>query len=154
MARIQFGQSKAQVEGRLVPVAEMSLAAGDGVYFTHNMYLWQEPSVHVDAMPLSKPWTRHRAGMPLVMLTAEGPGRIAFSHNEPGELIALPLQRGAAVDVREHTLLVATKGVAYDWHADQRLVHDIGRPTAAAGVGRRQLAQDGPADGRCARDGP
>ena len=41
MARIQFGQSKAQVEGRLVPVAEMSLAAGDGVYFTQNMLLWQ-----------------------------------------------------------------------------------------------------------------
>ncbi len=115
MARIQFGQSKAQVEGRLVPVAEMSLASGDGVYFTQNMLLWQEPSVHVDAMPLSKPWARHRAGMPLVMLTADGPGRIAFSHDEPGELIALPLQRGAAVDVREHTLLVATKGVVYDW---------------------------------------
>lgn len=115
MARIQFGQSHCQVEGRLVPVAEMDLASGDGVYFTHNMLLWQEPAVHLDAMPLSKPWTRHRAGMPLVMMQATGPGRIAFSHDSPGELIALPLQRGAGVDVRENTLLVASSAVTYDW---------------------------------------
>ena len=115
MARIQFGRSNCQVEGRLVPVAEMNLAEGDGVYFTHDLLLWQEPAVHVDAMPMSKPWTRHRAGMPLVMMQAGGPGRIALSHDSPGELVALPLQRGAAVDVREHTLLVATSAVTYDW---------------------------------------
>jgi uncharacterized protein (AIM24 family) len=89
MARIQFGQSTCQVEGRLVPVAEMKLAADDGVYFTHDVLLWQEPGVHVDAMPITKPWTRHRAGLPLVMLQASGPGRIAFSHDSPGELLAL-----------------------------------------------------------------
>ena len=44
MARIQFGQSTCQVEGRLVPVAEMKLAAEDGVYFTHDVLLWQEPA--------------------------------------------------------------------------------------------------------------
>jgi uncharacterized protein (AIM24 family) len=115
MARIQFGQSSCQVEGRLVPVAEMKLAEHDGVYFTHDMYLWQEPGVHVDALPLSKPWTRHRAGIPLVMLQATGPGRIALSHDSPGELVALPLQPGTAVDVREHTLLAATSAVTYDW---------------------------------------
>ena len=64
---------------------------------------------------MTKPWTRHRSGMPLVMLQASGPGRIAFSHDAPGELIALPLQQGAAVDVREHVLLAATLGVTYDW---------------------------------------
>ena len=115
MARIQFGQSHCQIEGRLVPVAEMDLAAGDGVYFAHDVLLWQEPAIQLEALPLSKPWTRHRAGMPLVMMQAKGPGRIAFSHDSPGELIALPLQAGAAVDVREHALLVATSAVAYDW---------------------------------------
>ena len=45
MARIQFGRSRCQVEGRLVPVAEMTLAAGDGVYFTHDVLLWQDPAV-------------------------------------------------------------------------------------------------------------
>jgi uncharacterized protein (AIM24 family) len=115
MARIQFGTSRCQVEGRLAPVAEMTLAAGDGVYFTHDLLLWQEPAVKVEAMPLAKAWARQRAGLPLVMLQAAGPGRVAFSHDEPGELIALPLQAGAAVDVREHALLVATSGVGYDW---------------------------------------
>ncbi len=115
MARIQFGHSQCQVEGRLVPVAEMNLAAGDGVYFTHDVLLWQEPAVQVTAMSLSRPWTRQRSGLPLVMLQAVGPGRIAFSHDSPGELIALPLQSGAVVDVREHTLLVATSGVGYEW---------------------------------------
>jgi uncharacterized protein (AIM24 family) len=115
MARIQFGHSRCQVEGRLVPVAEMSLAAGDGVYFTHDVLLWQEPAVQVTAMALSRPWTRQRSGLSLMMLQAAGPGRIAFSHDSPGELIALPLQRGGIVDVREHTLLVATSGVGYDW---------------------------------------
>lgn len=115
MARIQFGGSTCQVEGKLVPVAELKLAAGDGVYFTHDVLLWQEPALHVDAMTLSKPWTRHRSGLPLYMLQADGPGRIAFSHDSPGELIALPLQAGAAVDVREHALLAATTNVAYDW---------------------------------------
>jgi hypothetical protein len=49
------------------------------------------------------------------MLQASGPGRIGFSHDVAGELIALPLQRGAAVDVRENVLLAATLGVTYDW---------------------------------------
>lgn len=115
MARIQFGRSSCQVAGRLVPVAEMNLAAGDGVYFTHDMLLWQDPAVQVAAMPLAKAWSRMRSGLPLVMMQAVGPGRIAFSHDSAGELIALPLQRGAAVDVREHALVAATMGVGYDW---------------------------------------
>ncbi|HUB70840.1 MAG TPA: AIM24 family protein [Acidimicrobiales bacterium] len=115
MAKIQFGQSSCQVEGRLVPVAEMDLAAGDGVYFTHDVLLWQQPGVQLDAPVLSKPWNRKRNGLPLVMMQATGPGRVAFSHDAAGELVALPLQPGAAVDVREGALLVATSGVGYDW---------------------------------------
>jgi uncharacterized protein (AIM24 family) len=44
-----------------------------------------------------------------------GPGRIAFSKDKPGELIALPLQAGQSVDVREHVFMVATHSIAYDW---------------------------------------
>jgi uncharacterized protein (AIM24 family) len=49
------------------------------------------------------------------MTQAQGPGHIAFSKDEPGEVIALPLHPGKAVDVREHLLMVATGNVAYDW---------------------------------------
>src|SRR4029079_9053770 len=55
------------------------------------------------------------AGLPLIMTQAHGPGHVAFSHDHPGELIALPLSPGPSVDVREHVLVVATGNVAYDW---------------------------------------
>ena len=55
------------------------------------------------------------AGMPLIMTQAHGPGHIAFSRDCPGEMIALPLQPGQSIDVREHLFLVATGDVSYDW---------------------------------------
>jgi uncharacterized protein (AIM24 family) len=49
------------------------------------------------------------------MTQAHGPGHIAFSRDAPGEMIAMPLQPGQAVDVREHLFLVATSQITYDW---------------------------------------
>jgi uncharacterized protein (AIM24 family) len=115
MARIQLGQSSCQISGAIVPFAELSLAAGDGVTFPHECLLWQEPAVEVSAMPLRRAWNRVRAGLPIVMLQARGPGRIAFSHNTAGELLAVPLQPGASVDVCEHHLVACTLDVDYDW---------------------------------------
>jgi len=115
MARIQMGHSSCQIAGKFVPAAEVNLAAGDTVYFPHSSLLWQEPAVTVQAMPLAKAWTRMRAGLPLVMLQATGPGKIAFSHDTAGELLAVPVQPGAAVDVREHQMVAATSALAYDW---------------------------------------
>jgi len=115
MAKLQFGHSYCQVEGTYVPVADMSLAAGDSVYFSHHVLLWKDPQVQVTAMSLKGAWKRLLAGMPLIMTQAVGPGHIAFSRDAPGELIALPLEPGRAVDVREHLFLVATQSVAYDW---------------------------------------
>ena len=115
MARIQLGQSSCQIAGKFVPAAEVTLAAGDTMYFPHSSLLWQEPSVAVTAMSLRKAWSRMRAGLPIVMLQAAGPGRIAFSHDTAGELLAVPLQPGASVDVREHQMVAATGAVGYDW---------------------------------------
>jgi len=115
MAKLQFGNSFCQIEGMYVPVADMNVAAEDGIYFTHHVLLWKDPGVNVTTMPLAGAWKRLFAGMPLIMTQAQGPGHIAFSKDEPGELIALPLQPGETVDVREHLFLVATANVAYDW---------------------------------------
>jgi len=115
MAKIQLGQTSCQISGRLVPVAEFALAAGDSVYFPHSSMLWQEEAVKLDSMSMRKGWTRMRAGLPLIMLTASGPGRIAFSHDTAGEMIAVPLQPGQAVDVRENQMVVASSEVTYDW---------------------------------------
>jgi uncharacterized protein (AIM24 family) len=115
MARIQFGQSYCQIEGVFVPVADMGLAAADSVYFTHHVLLWKDPQVVVTTMPMRGGWKRLFAGLPLIMTQAQGPGHIAFSRDAPGEMIALPIQPGQAVDVREHIFMVATGQVAYDW---------------------------------------
>ena len=60
-------------------------------------------------------WNRVLAGMPLIMMTARGPGHIAFSADHPGETLAMPLQQNQAVDVVEHRFLVATGNVNYQW---------------------------------------
>jgi uncharacterized protein (AIM24 family) len=119
MAKLQFGNSFCQIEGTYVPVADMKLAAGDGVYFAHHVLLWKDPQVDITTMPLAGGWKRLFAGLPLVMTQAHGPGHIAFSMDNPGELIALPLQAGQVVDVREHVFLAATSNVQYGWFPSQ-----------------------------------
>jgi uncharacterized protein (AIM24 family) len=145
MTRVQLGHSRAQIVGKLVPAADIRLAAGEGVYFPGHNLLWQEPSVQVQAMSLRGGWDRMRAGLPLVMLEAEGPGTISFSHDSPGEIVVIPLQAGAAIDVREHQLVVATRGVSYDWY-DSGIWFttrgDESATTQAGGAGLLKLGMD------------
>lgn len=115
MAKLQFGNSSCRIEGLYVPAAEMNLAPEDSVYFSHHVLLWMDAQVRISTMSMKGGWKRMFAGLPLIMAQAQGPGHIAFSKDEPGELIALPLQAGQAVDVREHMFLVATSNVTYDW---------------------------------------
>lgn len=115
MARLQFGRSYCQIEGAYVPVADFNLSPADGVYFAHHLLLWKDAGVVISAMQLRGGWKRMFAGLPLVMTQAQGPGHIAFSRDAPGEVVALPIQPGSAVDVREHVFMVATSRVQYDW---------------------------------------
>jgi uncharacterized protein (AIM24 family) len=115
MARIHFSRSTCQIVGKYVPVAEMNLHDDDWVYFSHHVLLHTDPRVRLDAMRMASPWNRKKAGMPLIMMTAQGPGHIAFSADAPGETIAVPLQHNQAVDVVEHRFLVATGNVTYQW---------------------------------------
>jgi uncharacterized protein (AIM24 family) len=115
MARIQFGQSTCQIEGTYVPTADFNLRGEEWVYFSHHTVLWCEPSVQMSPMPMAGGWNRMRAGLPLVMLQANGPGHLALSDDAPGEIVAIPLQHGQAVWVREHRFLAATGNVAYNW---------------------------------------
>ena len=97
MAHIRFGHSTCQVSGMYVPVAEMALHESDWVYFSHHQLLHTDPNIRLGNLPLKGGWKRMRAGMPLIMMTAQGPGHIAFSADEPGETIAVPLAPGRAV---------------------------------------------------------
>lgn len=115
MTKLQIGSSSCQIEGVYVPAADMNLAAGDSVYFAHHVLLWKDPQVNITTMTLKGGWKRVFAGLPLIMTQAAGPGHIAFSQDNPGELIPVALQPGQFIDVREHMLLVATSNVAYDF---------------------------------------
>src|SRR5579872_2719204 len=115
MAKLQVGNSSCQIEGAYVPIADFNLAAGDSLYFTHHVLLWKDPQTEITTSSLKGGWKRMMAGLPLIMLQAQGPGHIAFSRDAPGELIALPVHPGQSIDVREHMFLTATSNVAYDW---------------------------------------
>lgn len=115
MAKLQFGDSFCQIEGKYVPVADVNLAGSDSVYFTHHVLLWKDPQINITTMSLAGGWKRLFAGMPLIMTQAHGPGHIAFSRDAPGEMIALPVEPGRTVDVREHLFMLATEKVAYNW---------------------------------------
>ena len=136
MARLEFGGSSLQIEGLYVPVADFNLAPGDGVYFTHNVLLWKDPGVPISAMSLARGWTRLFAGLPIVMTEARGPGHIAFSTDSAGEMVALPLQPGEGIDIREHVFLAASSSTTYDWfstnvwyrtQSEQEVHYPIGR---------------------------
>src|SRR5262249_49182076 len=115
LARIRFGQSTCQIEGDVTPVADVNLAAGAGLYFVHHALLWRDPSVATSLLPGSGGWKRMFCGMPVFMMQASGPGRIAFSGLAAGELFAVPLAPGQSIDVREHVLLVAEGSVRYEF---------------------------------------
>jgi uncharacterized protein (AIM24 family) len=115
MAHIQFGQSRCQIEGTLVPAADFALAQGDWIYFSHHHLLWADPSAQLDRMSLGGAWKRMLGGLPLLMMTGRGPGHIALSGTHAGDIVVLPLQHDQRLWVREHRFLVATGNVAYTW---------------------------------------
>ncbi|HEX9033377.1 MAG TPA: AIM24 family protein [Streptosporangiaceae bacterium] len=115
MARIRFNRSTCQISGNYVPVAEMNLHDEDWVYFSHHQLLHTDTNVRLEAIKLGGGWNRVLAGMPMVMMKAQGPGHIAFSADRPGELLAIPLQQEQSVDVVEHRFLVATGNVGFQW---------------------------------------
>ena len=121
MTEIHFGNSTCQVEGEIVPVAEINLGAGDAVNFEHHVLLWKEDAVRMDVLPLQGGMKRALAGMPFIISVATGPGRIAFSRDATGELVLLPLHPGMEMDVREHAFLVASHTIQYSYTRIQGL---------------------------------
>jgi uncharacterized protein (AIM24 family) len=107
-----FGGVTYHIEGELVPVLHLELSSV-GVYFEHHILLWKDPQVAVVLHPLKGAIKRMLAGMPFLLTGANGPGRIAFSRDGVGHVLALHLRPGMGVDVREHQWLAATNNVEY-----------------------------------------
>ena len=83
MTEFHFFNSTCQVEGEIVPVAEINLAQGDGIYFEHHVMLWKDPTVPMSVLQLPGGMKRVLAGMPFIISMAQGPGRVAFSAMPP-----------------------------------------------------------------------
>ena len=115
MTEIRFGNSTCQVEGEIVPVAEINLGPGDSVYFEHHVMLWKDDQTPMSVMPLQGGIKRALAGMPFIISLAHGPGRIAFSRDATGELVVLPLHPGMELDVREHSFLLASYHILFSY---------------------------------------
>ncbi|HUB83256.1 MAG TPA: AIM24 family protein [Bryobacteraceae bacterium] len=115
MTEIHFSSSTCQVEGEIVPVAEINLSAGDAIFFEHHVMLWKDGTVPLTLMPLTGGLKRAFGGMPFLISVASGPGRIAFSRDATGELVVLPLHPGMEVDVREHAFLLSSHQIQYSY---------------------------------------
>jgi uncharacterized protein (AIM24 family) len=115
MTEIHFGSSTCQVEGEVVPVAEINLGGGDSIFFEHHVMLWKNEQVPLSLLQISGGLKRAFAGMPFLISVATGPGRIAFSRDATGELVVLPLHPNMELDVREHAFLLCSHHISYSF---------------------------------------
>jgi uncharacterized protein (AIM24 family) len=115
MTEIHFGSSTCQVEGEVVPVAEINLGPGDSIFFEHHVMLWKNEEVPLSLLQISGGLKRAFAGMPFLISVATGPGRIAFSRDATGELVVLPLHPSMELDVREHAFLLCSHHISYSF---------------------------------------
>lgn len=109
-----YGGVTYHIEGELVPVLHVELASMP-VYFEHHVLLWKDPAVNIGIKSLKGAFRRMISGMPVFMTQATGQGGIAFSRDGAGQVFAIHLQPGQAVDVREHQFLAATDTVDYSF---------------------------------------
>jgi len=115
LTEVHWASSSCQLDAGVVPVAEVALAEADSVFFEHHAMLWKDESVPMSVMSTPGGAKRLLSGLPFVLSVARGPGRVALSRDAPGELIVLPIDQPAEVDVREHALVVATGTLTYSF---------------------------------------
>ena len=114
--KIPFGVSSSlEVDGSVVPVAEVTLNPGDTVFFEHHVMFWKHDSVPMSVMTAPGGARRLLGDLPFVLSVAHGPGRLAFSRDAAGALVVIPVDPGMTIDVRGHALLLATGTLTYSF---------------------------------------
>jgi uncharacterized protein (AIM24 family) len=142
LTEITFGNSVFQLDGTVVPVADLHLGTGETVFFEHHVMLWKDDNVAMSVMSAPGGMKRLLGNLPFVLSIAHGPGRVSFSRDAPGELVILPIDTGVETDVREHAMIVATGGLTYSFEK----LGDL-KATLAVGSGmylERYRADSGP----------
>ncbi|GHO93018.1 hypothetical protein KSF_030660 [Reticulibacter mediterranei] len=112
---LQIGDMTISIDGELVPVVDIMLGNQMPIYFEHHILLWKHPGVQLGFKSLQGAARRFFAGLQVFITEAQGPGNIAFSRDSVGQIVALRLQHGQTVEVREHQFLVATGNVDYNF---------------------------------------
>ncbi len=101
------------IDGNLVPVVDVMLGNQMPIYFEHHILLWKHPGVQIGFKTIQGAARRFFAGLQIFITEAQGPGNISFSRDSVGQIVALRLQPGQMVEVREHQFLIATGNVDY-----------------------------------------
>jgi len=142
LTELHWSGSSCQLDTGVTPVAEVTLGAGDTVFFEHHVMLWKDETVAMSVMNTQGGAKRLLSGMPFVLSVAHGPGHVAFSRDAPGELVVLPIDPGVELDVREHGLIMASGTLSYSFEKLPGI-----RAMLMAGTGMyldRYVAQSGP----------
>src|ERR1700677_2218801 len=79
LTEINFAGSVFQVDGTVVPVADLNLGAGQTVFFEHHVMLWKDDNVAMSLMTAPGGMKRLLGDLPFVLSVARGPGRVSFS---------------------------------------------------------------------------
>ncbi len=129
MAKLQFGNSFCQIEGLYVPVADVeSRRLRQHLFHASRAAVERSAGEHHHHVARAG-WKRMFAGLPLIMMQAQGPGHIAFSRDAPGEMIALPLQPGEAGGRARAPVHARHRQRRLRLVRDQHLVHHAERAT-------------------------
>jgi uncharacterized protein (AIM24 family) len=115
LTAVHFASSTVQLDGVIVPVAEITLDARDSVFFEHHVMLWKDDSVPMSVMSTPGGAKRLLGDMPFVLSVAHGPGRLAFSRDAAGALIVLPIDPGVQLQVRGHAMMLASSSLSYSF---------------------------------------
>lgn len=111
----RIGNSLVRIVGNIVPQVEVALAPGESVYFEHHILLWKHPQITIGIKPLKGAFKRMMAGMQIFVTEATGPGSIAFSRDDAGEIIPIHIRPGEELHVREHQFVAATSSIDYSF---------------------------------------
>ena len=101
------------LDGELVPVLTVELSPNTSVYFEHHILLWKHPSVSIGIRAMKGALKRMMAGIQIFVTEAKGQGQIAFSRDGAGHIVAMHLQPGQELHIREHQFLAATGNIDY-----------------------------------------
>ncbi|MGD0257033.1 MAG: AIM24 family protein [Thermoplasmata archaeon] len=109
-----------QIQGEFIPIALVSLGAGEQIFCEGGLMVYSDPSVGFQFRWFTQGGMGSvmkrtiLGGVPFHLHEFLGPGYVAFSRYRPGEVRRLDLAAGETVDVAEHSMLLATQTVGYN----------------------------------------